>query len=78
VNVGLLEVPPCRITSAVPSQLLPTNSTGVTWLGAAAAGDADASATLAAQAHAAIKIVNVFLAGALTLRGCFCPDGRAF
>src|SRR5215208_4932804 len=63
-KVGWLGVPPCLITSAVPSQLLPTNRTGETWLGAAATGDADAS-TLATRANAAITIVTV-LADALT------------
>ena len=63
-NVGALGVPPCLITSAVPSQLLPTKSTGTTPLGllagAAVAGDANATATLAAKS-AAIRIARVFL-----------------
>ena len=69
VNVGWLGVPPCLITSAVPSQLLPTKSTGTTSLGlagAAVAEDTDATTTLAARANAAIRIATVCLADALT------------
>jgi hypothetical protein len=66
-NVGWLGVPPCLITSAVPSQLLPTKSTGTTSLGlrvgAAAAGDADATHTLAAKANAAIRATVFFPLG---------------
>jgi hypothetical protein len=55
--------------------LLPTNSTGEVWLGgAAAAGDAKAAPT--AQAQAAIRIANVFLADALTYEGASALQRR--
>src|SRR5215207_6748791 len=67
VKVGALGVPPCLITSAVPSQLLPTNRTGVVWVGAAApASEGDAATTLAASTNAAITIISVFLPEGLT------------
>src|SRR5213594_1822707 len=79
-NVGWLGVPCCLITSAVPSQLLPTKSTGTTALGlpagAAVAEDAtlvtDAAATLAAN-NAATRIATVFLPTAITDASTLLP-----
>src|SRR5688572_29799458 len=76
VNVGRVDVPPCRITSAVPSQLLPTNSTGTVSVGrgpATAAGESDAATMQAASINAARKTSGDLLRAPLTDTECLFP-----